>query len=57
MTLRNHETAVVGGFITETVAKDKRGIPLLSSVPVLGGAFTTAAKAQGPGPSSSSSSR
>jgi type II secretory pathway component GspD/PulD (secretin) len=46
VTLRNHETAVVGGFITETVAKDKRGIPLLSSVPVLGDAFTTAAKAK-----------
>lgn len=46
VTLRNHETAVVGGFITETVAKDKRGIPLLSDLPVLGGAFTTAAKAR-----------
>lgn len=46
VTLRNHETAVVGGFITETVAKDKRGIPVLSSVPVLGNAFTTAVKAK-----------
>jgi type II secretory pathway component GspD/PulD (secretin) len=45
VTLRNHETAVVGGFITETVAKDRRGIPVLSSVPFLGSAFTTAAKA------------
>jgi MSHA biogenesis protein MshL len=46
VTLRNHETAVVGGFITETVANDKRGIPLLSSVPILGNAFTTAEKAR-----------
>lgn len=45
VTLRNHETAVIGGFITETVAKDRRGIPVLSSVPFLGSAFTTAAKA------------
>jgi MSHA biogenesis protein MshL len=41
VTLRNHETAVVGGFITETTAKDRRGVPGLSSVPVLGGAFST----------------
>jgi type II secretory pathway component GspD/PulD (secretin) len=46
VTLRNHETAVVGGFITETVANDKRGIPVLSTVPVLGNAFTTAIKAK-----------
>jgi type II secretory pathway component GspD/PulD (secretin) len=46
VTLRNHETAVIGGFITETVAKDRRGIPGLSSVPVLGSAFTTAVKAR-----------
>ena len=37
--MRNHETAVVGGFITETSADDKRGVPLLSSVPVLGALF------------------
>jgi MSHA biogenesis protein MshL len=46
VTLRNHETAVVGGFITETTAKDKRGIPGLSSVPILGNAFSTAANAK-----------
>ena len=46
VTLRNHETAVVGGFITETVANDKRGIPVLSTVPILGNAFTTAEKAR-----------
>jgi type II secretory pathway component GspD/PulD (secretin) len=46
VTLRNHETAVVGGFITETVARDRRGIPGLSNLPVLGGAFTTAVKAR-----------
>jgi MSHA biogenesis protein MshL len=46
VTLRNHETAVVGGFITETVANDKRGIPVLSNVPILGGAFATAVKAR-----------
>lgn len=46
VTLRNHETAVVGGFITETTAADKRGIPILSSVPVLGNAFNTTVKAK-----------
>jgi MSHA biogenesis protein MshL len=46
LTLRNHETAVVGGFITETTADDKRGIPVLSNVPVLGNAFTTTVKAK-----------
>ncbi len=46
VTLRNHETAVVGGFITETVAKDRRGIPGLSSLPVFGNAFATAVRAR-----------
>ena len=46
LTLRNHETAVVGGFITETEANDRRGIPVLSKVPVLGGAFSTGARAK-----------
>jgi MSHA biogenesis protein MshL len=46
VTLRNHETAVVGGFITETTADDRRGIPVLSTVPVLGNAFTTKVKAK-----------
>jgi MSHA biogenesis protein MshL len=45
VTLRNHETAVVGGFITETSVKDKRGVPGLSSVPILGSAFSTSAVA------------
>jgi type II secretory pathway component GspD/PulD (secretin) len=44
--LRNHETAVVGGFITETTATDRRGIPGLSSLPYVGNAFSTAAKAR-----------
>jgi MSHA biogenesis protein MshL len=44
--LHNHETAVVGGFITETTAHDKRGIPFLSSMPVLGNAFATTIKAK-----------
>ena len=46
VTLRNHETAVIGGFITETTADDRRGIPVLSDVPVLGNAFTTKVKAK-----------
>jgi Flp pilus assembly secretin CpaC len=46
VTLRNHETAVVGGFITETLANDNRGIPGLSNLPFLGKAFTTTAKAK-----------
>ena len=44
VTLHNHETAVLGGFITETAAKDRRGIPIMSSIPVIGNAFTTSAK-------------
>jgi type II secretory pathway component GspD/PulD (secretin) len=46
VTLRNHETAVVGGFITETAASDNRGIPGLSEIPIVGGAFSTKAKAK-----------
>jgi MSHA biogenesis protein MshL len=46
VTLRNHETAVIGGFITETAARDRRGIPVLSNVPVLGSAFATSANAK-----------
>jgi type II secretory pathway component GspD/PulD (secretin) len=46
VTLRNHETAVIGGFITETTASDRRGVPVLSSMPVIGGAFATNAKAK-----------
>jgi type II secretory pathway component GspD/PulD (secretin) len=44
VTLRNHETAVIGGFITETTASDRRGVPVLSSMPVIGSAFATNAK-------------
>jgi MSHA biogenesis protein MshL len=46
VTLHNHETAVVGGFITETVAIDKRGLPGVSEIPVVGRAFTTVTKAK-----------
>jgi MSHA biogenesis protein MshL len=46
VTLRNHETAVIGGFITETTARDRRGIPGLSAIPVLGNAFSTRASAR-----------
>ena len=44
LVLRNHETAVVGGFITETKGGQSRGVPLLSALPVIGGAFATSAK-------------
>ena len=46
VTLRNHETAVVGGFITEAVANDKRSVPGVADIPIIGRAFTTAAKAK-----------
>jgi MSHA biogenesis protein MshL len=46
VTLRNHETAIVGGFITEASANDRRGVPGLSRVPLLGEAFSTGAKAR-----------
>ena len=45
VTLRNHDTAVVGGFITETAALDRRGVPFLSTLPVVGGAFATKTRA------------
>jgi type II secretory pathway component GspD/PulD (secretin) len=44
VTVRNHETAVIGGFITETRASNERSIPGLSQVPLLGRAFATAVK-------------
>lgn len=46
VTLRNHETAVVGGFITETTADDRRGLPGLSEIPIVGRAFATNVKAK-----------
>jgi MSHA biogenesis protein MshL len=46
VTLHNHETAIVGGFITETVADDKRGLPGFSEIPVVGRVFTTDIKAK-----------
>lgn len=46
VTLRNHETAVVGGFITETAADDKRSIPGVYEIPVIGRVFSTAIKAK-----------
>lgn len=39
--VRNHETAVIGGFITETKGNQASGIPGLESIPVLGRAFST----------------
>jgi type II secretory pathway component GspD/PulD (secretin) len=42
--VRNHETAVIGGFITETKATDERSIPGLSQVPLLGRAFATSVR-------------
>jgi len=46
VTVRNHETAVVGGFITETVASDERSVPGLAQLPLIGRAFGTSAKAK-----------
>jgi len=40
VTVRNHETAVIGGFTAMVAANDMRRIPVLSRVPVIGGAFT-----------------
>ena len=42
--LRNGETAVLGGYITDTKGTKMRGIPGLSSIPVIGAAFRTDAK-------------
>ncbi|HEY1792962.1 MAG TPA: secretin N-terminal domain-containing protein [Opitutaceae bacterium] len=46
VTLRNHETAIVGGFITETTGTDRRGLPILSDLPGIGSAFATTTKAR-----------
>lgn len=44
--LRNHETAVIGGFISETSSADTRKIPLLGDVPLVREAFTSRARAR-----------
>ncbi len=44
LVLRNHETAVVGGFITEANGGQRSGLPVLSGVPLIGRAFATNAK-------------
>ena len=41
--LRDGETAIIGGLITEDQGQTDRAIPLLSAVPVLGRAFRTQA--------------
>jgi type II secretory pathway component GspD/PulD (secretin) len=46
VTVRNHETAVIGGFISETVASDQRAVPGLADLPLIGRAFGTSAKAK-----------
>jgi MSHA biogenesis protein MshL len=43
--LRNHETAVIGGFVTQTSASSNREVPLLRSLPVLGAAFSSKGRA------------
>ena len=42
--LRNGETAVLGGYITDTKGTKTRGVPGLSSIPVVGALFRTDAK-------------
>jgi type II secretory pathway component GspD/PulD (secretin) len=42
--LRNGETAVLGGYITDTKGTKTRGVPVLSSIPLIGAAFRTDAK-------------
>ena len=44
LALRNHETAVIGGFITETKGNERRGVPVLAAVPFIGNAFSTATR-------------
>jgi type II secretory pathway component GspD/PulD (secretin) len=42
--LRNGETAVLGGYITDTKGTKMRGVPGLSSIPMIGRLFRTDAK-------------
>jgi len=46
VTLRNHETAVLGGFITETTSTDRRSVPGLGELPLIGNAFSTRVRAK-----------
>jgi MSHA biogenesis protein MshL len=46
VTLRNHETAVIGGFITDSEGSDRRGVPGLSQLPGLGRVFTNVGRAK-----------
>ncbi len=38
--INNKETAVIGGLMQDQINKDNRGIPFLSSIPLLGALFS-----------------
>jgi hypothetical protein len=46
-TLKNGETAIIGGFIEETSGTETRGVPGLSKIPLLGRVFRTDGKVSG----------
>ena len=45
ISVRNHDTAVIGGFITETKGTQSRGVPGLEALPLIGRAFSTKGEA------------
>lgn len=38
--INNHETAVIGGLMQDQINKENRGVPFLSSIPLLGALFS-----------------
>jgi general secretion pathway protein D len=44
ITVKNGETVVLGGLITETHGKDRRGVPILSSIPLIKYLFSVTEK-------------
>ena len=40
LTINNKETAVIGGLMQDQINKENRGVPILSSIPLLGALFS-----------------
>lgn len=38
--INNHETAIIGGLMQDQINKENRGVPFLSSIPILGALFS-----------------
>jgi general secretion pathway protein D len=40
LTIKDSETAVIGGLMQDQINKENRGVPFLSSIPLLGALFS-----------------